>query len=283
MSRRRRNPGIFDMAYDILELVFKVLPPWTCIPAALASYLAVVWYGTNKVSNPALHQLWHMFGGVMAVLCLMAGFKGWQFQRARRRFLEQEIDLQWVEKLTWREFETNVAAVYRKRGYCVEHLGGNGPDGGIDIVLVKGGRKTVVQCKHWRTSKVGVKPIRELYGVMTAEKADAAILIASGSYTPDAKEFAKGKPIELLGRDEFITLVREFQTALRGQKPPPRETSTPAQTAPPVTAPVSTPACPSCNSPMVLRTAKQSANAGKQFWGCSNFRYGCTGRRESKG
>ncbi len=29
--------------------------------------------------------------------------------------------------------------------------------------------------------------------------------------------------------------------------------------------------CPKCGSPMVLRTAKQGANAGKQFWGCSAF------------
>ncbi len=29
--------------------------------------------------------------------------------------------------------------------------------------------------------------------------------------------------------------------------------------------------CPKCGSTMVLRTAKQGANAGKQFWGCSAF------------
>ncbi len=29
--------------------------------------------------------------------------------------------------------------------------------------------------------------------------------------------------------------------------------------------------CPICNSPMVLRTAKRGARAGKQFYGCSNY------------
>jgi len=29
--------------------------------------------------------------------------------------------------------------------------------------------------------------------------------------------------------------------------------------------------CPSCGSRMVLRTSKQGANAGDQFWGCSTF------------
>ena len=29
--------------------------------------------------------------------------------------------------------------------------------------------------------------------------------------------------------------------------------------------------CPECSSPMVIRTAKKGANAGKQFWACSAF------------
>jgi ssDNA-binding Zn-finger/Zn-ribbon topoisomerase 1 len=31
------------------------------------------------------------------------------------------------------------------------------------------------------------------------------------------------------------------------------------------------PACPQCGQPMVLRTAKNGSNAGKQFWGCSAY------------
>ena len=34
---------------------------------------------------------------------------------------------------------------------------------------------------------------------------------------------------------------------------------------------VDTPVCPRCSSPMVKRTAKGGENAGKEFWGCSNF------------
>lgn len=31
------------------------------------------------------------------------------------------------------------------------------------------------------------------------------------------------------------------------------------------------PTCPRCRAPMVLRTSKQGPNAGKSFWGCSQF------------
>lgn len=33
----------------------------------------------------------------------------------------------------------------------------------------------------------------------------------------------------------------------------------------------STPLCPKCNTPMVLRTATTGERAGKQFWGCGNY------------
>ncbi|MGH7869224.1 MAG: topoisomerase DNA-binding C4 zinc finger domain-containing protein [Candidatus Dormibacteraceae bacterium] len=48
--------------------------------------------------------------------------------------------------------------------------------------------------------------------------------------------------------------------------------SSPVGPAAPTGAPFdSTPACPKCGSKMILRTAKSGANAGGQFWGCSNF------------
>jgi hypothetical protein len=36
------------------------------------------------------------------------------------------------------------------------------------------------------------------------------------------------------------------------------------------------PACPTCDAPMVERTAKRGAYAGKSFWGCSRYPR-CTG------
>lgn len=35
--------------------------------------------------------------------------------------------------------------------------------------------------------------------------------------------------------------------------------------------PAATPACPLCNKPMRQRTARQGANAGKPFWGCTGY------------
>ncbi|MFZ5773857.1 MAG: topoisomerase DNA-binding C4 zinc finger domain-containing protein [Thermodesulfobacteriota bacterium] len=35
--------------------------------------------------------------------------------------------------------------------------------------------------------------------------------------------------------------------------------------------PAPPPLCPKCNSIMVKRTARKGSNAGKEFWGCSQF------------
>ena len=48
---------------------------------------------------------------------------------------------------------------------------GGGADGGVDLVLSKTGERILVQCKNWKSSKVGVSTVRELFGVVTAEGA----------------------------------------------------------------------------------------------------------------
>ena len=48
-------------------------------------------------------------------------------------------------------------------------------------------------------------------------------------------------------------------------------TSQSAPTPQPIRATQTPPACPTCGSPMVLRTTRAGANAGQQFYGCSNY------------
>ena len=52
---------------------------------------------------------------------------------------------------------------------------GVGSDGGIDLRLKKSGNVFLVQCKHWKTQKVDVRIVREMYGLMTAERASGQL------------------------------------------------------------------------------------------------------------
>ena len=269
MGRRRNNDSIPEMLLEALEFVFRIIPPWTSIPLAAVGFLLIVFLWDATVKIPVLQIFGLMFGAGFAIICLIAGWKGAQVRRQQREFLQADIDMDWVRGLSWRGFEHQLAEVYRQKGYEVEETGGGGADGGIDLKLFRDGRATIVQCKHWKTWKVNVKPVRELFGVMTAECADSAIFITSGRYTSDALKFAEGKPIELIGQHGFLDLVRCFQKELQeyyGVEPAIAHTDehAPAATGIP-------PRCPICQSPMKLRTAKRGANAGSQFWGCSRF------------
>lgn len=168
-----------------------------------------------------------------------------------------------LSQMTWQSFEKVVGEYFRRKGFAVSETGGGGADGGVDLVLTRGMDRYVVQCKQWRARQVGVAPVRELFGVMTASGAAGGYVVTSGVFTEEARRFAEGREIELIAGDQLAWLIQTQGTA---KAPPPAAASGAA------------PACPKCATPMVMRTASQGSNAGSSFWGCPKFP-ACRGTR----
>ncbi len=179
-----------------------------------------------------------------------------------------------IAGLTWRDFELLVGEAFRLQGYQVVESGGGGPDGGVDLRLRRGNETFLVQCKHWRATRVGVDVVRELYGVMAAEGSTGGFVVTSGSFTPDAQAFTVGRNIKLVDGQRFHGLIQQSRASqkARGAAAAPELTPTPTPTV------AATPSCPKCSSLMVLRTARKGPNAGGQFWGCSQYP-ACRGTR----
>jgi restriction system protein len=118
-----------------------------------------------------------------------------------------------IAKLSWQEFEALVGEGFRHRGFQVTPRGGAGPDGGVDLVLARGHERFLVQCKQWRAQQVGVSVVRELYGVMAAERVAGGYVVTSGTFTKDAKEFAAGRNIELMDGKGLEALLRDGRSA----------------------------------------------------------------------
>jgi len=157
--------------------------------------------------------------------------------------LDSQRSIETVGDLNWKEFEELVSEVFRRQGYFVLENPAVGADGGVDLRLRKDGKKVYVQCKHWKERQVAVKVVRELYGVMTAKGADEGFVVTYGTFTREARDFARGKPISLIDGNKLMGLIRG------GQKDPiamSRETA--AKT------------CPKCGSELVLRIAKKGAH-----------------------
>ena len=259
---RKRQASKFEMLVEL----FTDLPGWICFPVALIAYVIItlVWakFNGNK-TIPGLAGYGPVVAGFFASLFLAAGGVAKLHKLRRKRIYEQQTGIVSITKLSWREFETLVGEAYRRKGYEVIETGGGGADDGIDLILRRGSEKTVVQCKQWRVYKVGVKPVRELFGVMTAEQAAHAIFVTSGVYTEEAKRFAAGQPLELIDGESLLQLMAFAKTDATSAE-------SKIQTAP---------VCPQCDAPMVRRTAHRGNNAGRQFWGCPNFPK-CTGIRQ---
>jgi restriction system protein len=283
MSRRRRT-DLWDDLFEALCWLFTLVhPAWSIPVAALFLLIPGLWV-QHIIKIPQLAPLGYLIGAIPAIVSLAAGVAGWRYRQERAAFLQQHLDIDWLNKLTWQDFERQVAEVYRHEGYRVEEVGGGGADGGVDIRLRRDGLTTIVQCKRWKTYKVGVKPVRELFGVMTAEQASRAVFITSGVYTDEARRFAEGKPVTLVDGAQLAQMLRRFQQSLKQKLEPSAVTTVPASQPVAATEIPERPRCPRCGSEMVLRRAKTGKHAGREFWGCSMYpKTKCGGIREVTG
>ena len=215
---------------------------------------------------PVLERLAPWIAGVVLLVWLVSLLKKWE----RRVILNKTRGLDGVRSLPWEQFELLVGEYYRRRGFLVVERGGASPDGGIDLVLRKDGKVTLVQCKHWKTLKVGVRVVRELLGVITHERADGGVLVTSGEFTADAISLARENQVELVNGGVLVKMLHAVQDVAgnTSTKPAKRPPQSPLEVGGGVPC---APSCPKCGESMVLRTAKNGPNAGSQFYGCRRY------------
>ncbi len=117
-----------------------------------------------------------------------------------------------IDTLSGIEFERVCKRLLENMGFTVETTKASG-DGGIDLIgyntqpLLSG--KYIIQCKRYAGS-VGEPIIRDLYGVVTSERANKGILITTGHFTKSAISFAENKPIELIDGAQLKVLIEQY-------------------------------------------------------------------------
>lgn len=271
---RRKKDSLVEILLDLaVSVSWKV-----SIPIAILSYIGFHYVAglpltpatdLNSLNDSIYRTFFVSFSKVFQYLIPLIFIVGAGVSilknKQRSKLLDSQSSLDTIRSMSWQEFELLVAEAFKRKGFEVKENGGGGADGGIDLILTKNGKKSIVQCKRWKAFSVGVPLIRELFGVMTAERANDCIFVSSGNYTAEARLFAEGKPIWLIDGSELLNLVSSVQVQPSISNP---ELTTEYQPA--------NPTCPLCGSNMVRRVAKKGAKAGSQFWGCSKFP-GCKG------
>lgn len=271
MTRRSRK-GLID---DLFHIAAR-LPWWASAGLAILSFFglhSLAEQPAPQIDDPT--QLGNLVIG--QAIRTVAGFGQWLlpivfavgaaiafFKQRDTVVLAKEVrerGPQALGNMSWQQFERVVGEIFRVRGYSVQQRGGNGPDGGVDLVLTRGAEKVLVQCKHWRAQRVGVTVVRELYGAMAAEHAAGGIVVTQGEFTEDAKEFAKGRNLELLNGEALGRLAKQAANSTE-----PVVAKVPALSDGNQSNP-----CPTCGADMIQRVAGRGPNAGQRFWGCSRF------------
>jgi restriction system protein len=161
--------------------------------------------------------------------------------------------------IEWRRFEAVVERLFQQAGFETQSQS-HGADGGIDIWLYSrhqpGEPAGIVQCKHW-VGRVGVRPVRELRGVMASKNVARGQFATTSTFTDEAVEFARGNGINLLDANRLLELIAQrtesqqtelLAVALEGE--------------------YWRPTCASCGVKMVHRVPR---SGGRPFWGCPNF------------
>lgn len=280
---RRQHQGL---ASDLIGL------PWQVSAIlALVSFVGIRWMlpaflpktGVLAAIGPTLQPVSWVALGVFSILALLAAMRAVVQRRTvkghdvRERKQQSLVDasapgrrpaaqiqappaawsLEALRMLEWKRFELLCARYYEAVGFRTETLG-SGPDGGIDVKLFKGDAAkplAIVQCKAWNARQVGVKEIRELFGVMTFEQITRSIFITTGSYSQDALSFAAANPIHLIDGPAFVRKLLDLPEERRR-----------ALLEFAFAGDFHTPTCASCGVKMVARDSRRGA-----FWGCTHY------------
>lgn len=276
---------LIDDLLDAIQAICFYLPLWAIflvsfVPAIGAFFLVAVVVSpfVNLVGEEV--SAFPLYAALLTyLLSLVAGLSGWKGRQARKELVTRTRSTTELRSLSWREFEMLVGEFYRQQGYDVAETKG-GADGGIDLDgMDPHGRRVLIQCKHWKNAKIGVKIVREALGVLHKAGAAKAVVIGTGSFTQEARAFAVGQPIELIEGDQLAHMLAGIEnppesastvspTRGEGVLEPPRHKPSPPEAFMP---PPSPKPCPQCGGTMVERIAKRGANAGNKFLGCSHF------------
>ena len=241
----------------VLATLGQYLLPLALIVGSILSLFSQrrVAYSTTEtvVGKPTTDRVEPKFGGLDSV---------WdEFSRGGNSVEPEKNPNRWsrgfLESVEWKRFEDLAAEFYREKGISCETTT-LGADGGIDLKLYQddSGKPTaLVQCKAWGQRKVGVKAIRELRGVMASAGIEKGFFITAGSFSDEAKKFAKENHITLIDTTLLLMMInrlsREAQYRLL------KFTAEGDYT---------TPTCPSCGIKMVRRDSRRGI-----FWGCRHY------------
>jgi HJR/Mrr/RecB family endonuclease len=121
----------------------------------------------------------------------------WTEEVLRELWAEEKRPLPLAPKVSdGTDFERQCGDVFRELGYETRHCGGSG-DQGADLIVVKEGLTTVVQCKCYSGS-VGNDAVQQAAAARGYYEAGHAIVVSNAEFTTSARQLAQKLNVELV-------------------------------------------------------------------------------------
>jgi Restriction endonuclease len=190
------------------------------VPGRAVAILAAISYFGFGLALPLVldwPKIWlvsaNLWGSLFAVSLLF----GWLFvqlqARDRRHLLEWTSDLRLLDA---EEFEWLVGELFRREGWKVTERGRqDAADGNIDLELIRGSERRLVQCKRWMAKWVGVAEVRGFLGTLAGEKLQmtAGIFVTLAGFTQQARDLADKSGLPLIDSRELFERVERVRRA----------------------------------------------------------------------
>ena len=190
----------------------------------------------------------NVLGAVLGFVVILTWLEPQVHAANRRHLLEWTTNL---HLLSAQEFEWIVGEILRREGWDVQETGREGaPDGNVDLRIRRGARESLVQCKRWSSTPVGIDEVRKLAGTLMREglPGNAGVLVTLSHFTEPAIAEAATVGIKLVDNEELVLRIEK----VRASEP-----------------------CPTCGTAMLLDRSSRG------WWlRCPRWAEGCDGKRD---
>jgi restriction system protein len=173
-------------------------------PADVEDVLAQV---AGNVVDLVAHLRW-----LWLVVAVVALGRLVQMVYERRRLVRSGI--REIDAMDGPTFERYLGTMFRRLGHEVERVGSSRGDDGGDLVIRKGGTRTVVQARRYGGKRVGIKAVQEANAARAMYRCAEAIVVTNTAFTQQAEALALAAGIELVGREELIRALLDARASV---------------------------------------------------------------------
>jgi HJR/Mrr/RecB family endonuclease len=206
VPRRRRNEEFNPVACVLIIGILIAFP-------AIATILAL---GIDFV-----YREWILIVAALAIaMVVVLGFVFRRRIRPVRRTAAPTANLLSILTLSTYGFEIYCRDLLEREGFTATVTKATG-DEGVDVELrAKDGQIGLAQCKHGYNMRIGRPTLQQLYGEMINRRATFGFLLTTGTFTDEARTWARTKTITLVDRDELLRMAsRAPSSGHRSQGP----------------------------------------------------------------